>query len=277
MKVKIWNKLLLVLGAVLVLLIGAGVIFAVSTDVVVYSVTKIAGKTVKGAWVNYALLGCGVYLVVYGLYAMLFPRKMRYNKHGFVVQKTENGDLRISVKAIESLVKRCMDMHEEINLEKMRILSGKKGVAVELRISLANNISIPLAVASLQKQIKQYLLASSGIEVSRVSVTVETTAGGAKKGSPYMVAETPAQTVAAAVPVQEVAEEPKEKKPMHQRIFASKNEEAKAKEAPAAEVKQETETEEKPAEAAETLETTVEETDVQIEAPEQESVQGAQG
>lgn len=277
MKVKIWNKLLLVLGAVLVLLIGAGVIFAVSTDVVVYSVTKIAGKTVKGAWVNYALLGCGVYLVVYGLYAMLFPRKMRYNKHGFVVQKTENGDLRISVKAIESLVKRCMDMHEEINLEKMRILSGKKGVAVELRISLANNISIPLAVASLQKQIKQYLLASSGIEVSRVSVTVETTAGGAKKGSPYMVAETPAQTVAAAVPVQEAAEEPKEKKPMHQRIFASKNEEAKAKEAPAAEVKQETETEEKPAEAAETLETAVEETDVQIEAPEQESVQGAQG
>ena len=277
MKVKIWNKLLLVLGAVLVLLIGAGVIFAVSTDVVVYSVTKIAGKTVKGAWVNYALLGCGVYLVVYGLYAMLFPRKMRYNKHGFVVQKTENGDLRISVKAIESLVKRCMDMHEEINLEKMRILSGKKGVAVELRISLANNISIPLAVASLQKQIKQYLLASSGIEVSRVSVTVETTAGGAKKGSPYMVTETPAQTVAAAVPVQEAAEEPKEKKPMHQRIFASKNEEAKAKEAPAAEVKQETETEEKPAEAAETLETAVEETDVQIEAPEQESVQGAQG
>lgn len=277
MKVKIWNKLLLVLGAVLVLLIGAGVIFAVSTDAVVYSVTKIAGKTVKGAWVNYALLGCGVYLVVYSLYAMLFPRKMRYNKHGFVVQKTENGDLRISVKAIESLVKRCMDMHEEINLEKMRILSGKKGVAVELRISLANNISIPLAVASLQKQIKQYLLASSGIEVSRVSVTVETTAGGAKKGSPYMVAETPAQTVAAAVPVQEAAEEPKEKKPMHQRIFASKNEEAKAKEAPAAEVKQETETEEKTAEAAETLETAVEETDVQIEAPEQESVQGAQG
>ena len=277
MKVKIWNKLLLVLGAVLVLLIGAGVIFAVSTDVVVYSVTKIAGKTVKGAWVNYALLGCGVYLVVYGLYAMLFPRKMRYNKHGFVVQKTENGDLRISVKAIESLVKRCMDMHEEINLEKMRILSGKKGVAVELRISLANNISIPLAVASLQKQIKQYLLASSGIEVSRVSVTVETTAGGAKKGSPYMVAETPAQTVAAAVPVQEAAEEPKEKKPMHQRIFASKNEEAKAKEAPVAEVKQETETEEKPAEAAETLETAVEETDVQIEEPVQESVQGAQG
>ena len=130
MKLKVWNKLLLVLGAVLVLVLGAGMIFTVCTDVVTYSVTKVADKVIKSTWTDYALLGCGIYLVLFGLYAMFLPRKLRYNRHGFVVQKTENGDLRISIKAIESLVKRCIDMHEEINPEKVHVFDKETELVI---------------------------------------------------------------------------------------------------------------------------------------------------
>ena len=67
----------------------------------------------------------------------------------------------------------------------------------------------------MQKQIKQYLLASSGIEVTHVSVTVDTTRMNAVKKC------APAPNVEQK---EEAAQPAEEKKPMHQRLFASKQE-----------------------------------------------------
>lgn len=250
MKLKIWSKLILWLGCILCLAIGAVLIASAVGNVAVLNVESVLGYAVPDQkWVDIALLAAGIVLVLFALYAMSIPGKLRYKKRSFVVQTTESGDLRIAIKAIEGLVKRCVDMHEEISLSSMRILSRKTGVVVELRIALNGNISIPLAVASLQKQIKQYLLASSGIEVNHVSVTVDTTKmGSVKKAAPLADAEV----------AEEAGEGKKEKKPMHQRIFASKTENT----APKAEAKPEekmTVAEEKAEEAAPVQEETVQE------------------
>ena len=146
---------------------------------------------------------CGVLLVVFGGYLFYFPRRLNADHKDFVVQKTESGELRIAVKAIQNLVEKCVDLHEEIQLISMIITNTREGVVVELFISLANNISIPLAVASLQKQIKQYLVASSGIEVREVRVIVENT-----EDEPLLVAE-----------IEEEEENEPEKAPIHQRLF----------------------------------------------------------
>lgn len=174
-----------------------------------------------GQWI---VVGVGAVSAALGVYTLLFPRKLRTRRKAFVTQKTENGELRISVRAIENLVQRCVDMHEEIRLVDMDIVSARHGVDVDMRISLASNVSIPLAVASLQKQIRQYLLASSGIEVSDVSVTVETTANGeARRDTPYAV---PEEGVAMAEPPR------KEKKALHQRLFCHVEQPATVPDAP---------------------------------------------
>ena len=229
MKLKIWSKLLLWLGCLVTLLMGAAFIVAAVSDMVVYEVSSVLNYEItNGKCVDLVLLLCGAVLVLFALYAMSIPGKLRYKKRNFVVQNTESGDLRISVKAIEGLVKRCVDMHDEISMSSMRILSRKTGVVVELRVSLNGNISIPLAIASLQKQIKQYLLASSGIEVTHVSVTVDTTRMNAVKKC------APAPNVEQK---EEAAQPAEEKKPMHQRLFASKQEAPAEKTAEAAEEK----------------------------------------
>ena len=123
-------------------------------------------------------------------------------------------------------MQKCVDMHEEIKLRNMRIYNNRRGVAVDLYISLANNISIPLAVQSLQKQIKQYLLASSGIDVQDVRVSVETTKSAAGD-SPYLVTN---ETKAV-----EKQPEPEKKRAAHQRIFSHSEQAATLPEAPKAE------------------------------------------
>ena len=231
MKIRFWDRLILFFGALLTILAGAALV--------------VAGLQIKGVlaegfplWVRVVCLAVGALIIVFGGYVILFPRRYAVRRQEFVVQKTENGELRIAVKAIESLVQKCIDLHEEIRVLTMNILNSREGVVVELNVSLANNISIPLAVASLQKQIKQYLIASSGIEVKEVKVSVESTQ----------------DDLPVCVPTEEEAEEEngapaREKKlPLHQRLFGRADQPAIVPEPPKEEEPAEAEPAEEPKE-----------------------------
>ncbi len=204
MKIKIWDRLILLLGSLL----------AIASGVLLF---------VQGLQIKSALhMAFAVLTAAFGGYLIVFLRRCSAKRQDFVIQRTDNGELRIAVKAIENQVQKCVDLHEEIQSSTMKIVSGREGVVVDLAVTLDNNISIPLAVASLQKQIKQYLVASSGIEVKEVRVSVESTQDSSPAGTPEPEAEQPCEKAAA-----------KEKKaPLHQRLFGREDEPAIVPEPP---------------------------------------------
>jgi len=191
MKIRFMDRIILMIGAAAVLLVGMALLIG-----------GLRGEGNMSASHRALTILCGATSATFGGYLIVLPHHAMQHRD-YVVQRTDTGELRIAVKAIENLVEKCVDLHEEIQLLSMTITNTREGVVVELNISLANNISIPLAVASLQKQIKQYLVASSGIEVREVRVIVENT-----KDEPLLVAE-----------IEEEEENEPEKAPMHQRLF----------------------------------------------------------
>ena len=216
MKIRFWDRLILFLGALMVVVTG-GALF-------------VAGLQFQGVfaenmplWLRVICIVWGSLLVVFGGYVVLFPRRFSAKRHEFVVQRTDNGELRIAVKAIEDLVLKCVNLHEEIQLNSMKIQNGREGVVVDLNVSLANNISIPLAIASLQKQIKEYLAASSGIEVLEVRVSVEST-----QDQPELFENQ-----------EEKAPAEEKKVPLHERLFGRQDQPAIVPEPPKPENKEE--------------------------------------
>ncbi len=223
MKMKLWDRLILCFGALLNL--ASGVLLFLQ------------GLQANN---NILYIVCAVLLAAFGVYLVLLLRRCIVKRNEFVIQRTESGELRIAVKAIENQVQKCIDLHEEIQVNTMNILTNREGVVVDLVVTLANNISIPLAVASLQKQIKQYLVASSGIEVKEVRVSVESTQNTALSD--------------ALSPEGESSEKPaakeEKKAPMHQRLFGRADEPAIVPEPP----KEECTEDEEAADEAETEE-----------------------
>ena len=218
MKIKFRDRLILFLGAVLTALSGVTLFVAG---------LQIQGMIAEMAlWARIVCIAFGLLLIAFGGYLLVFPRRLNAARRDFVVQKTENGELRIAVTAIENLVQKCIDLHEEIQVQSMKILNSREGVVVDLFVSLANNISIPMAVASLQKQIKQYLVASSGIEVKEVRVSVESTQD---EPAIEQIAVEEEKEEEAALPQTE------EKPPLHQRLFGRENQPAIMPQAPDAE------------------------------------------
>lgn len=182
MKIRLWERFVLFLSGLCLVASGA--------VVGLVSLNKMPDEWLQ--WVSgsgqYIALAAAIVLVVLGLHSagILFRRKKV--RKGFVLQKTENGELSISIKAMENLVQKCVDKHDELKIISTGIANTRDGVIVKLKIGLANGVSIPLAVNSLQKQIRQYLTACSGIEVQEVRVQVETATADVKD-SPYAISE----------------------------------------------------------------------------------------
>lgn len=227
MKIRFWDRVMLFLCALALVLAGA---YLIAQSVLLLTMSEPPMPTAR-IWM-WGQGAAGVLLAVLGACLFAFPGKYIRRKRDFVIQQTEIGELRIAVTAIENLVQKCIDVHPEIHVVSMHVRNGREGVVIDLRIALANNISIPLAVASLQKQIKQYLSASSGIDVKEIQVSVETAEDAAAEGSPYLV---PNNAQAAHNPAEKAAEAREKEKPaLHRRIFGHSDQPAIVPEAPAA-------------------------------------------
>lgn len=222
MKIKFLDRMILFFGALLTAFAGLFL-------VIIGLQLGTANGSGLALSVRITSIALGVLSLLLAAFLFMLPKKLSYSKHDFVVQQTDNGELRIAVKAIENLVQKCIDVHDEIHVVSMKVNNTRNDVVVDLCISLPSNISIPLSVASLQKQIKQYLSASSGIDVKEVRVSVETTDDEAD-ASAYLLAEDQQALV------NDEADEKKEKKlPLHQRIFGKAEQQITLPEPPAAE------------------------------------------
>lgn len=233
MKIRIADRLLVALAGLILILTA---LCLVDQNVVNFGlmaalqalIQPITDKTDHVAYIV-ALSAAIALLMLLGLYCVgLLFRHQKRHKRGFVVQQTDCGELSISVKAIEGLVQKCVDRHDEISVLSTALDSARDGLIIRLRIGLTGGVNIPLAVSALQKQIKQYVSSCSGVDVKEVKVQVETSAPKGKtspfqveelsdKAAPLPVVEDKTPAITAASVEEKAVEEAK--RPLHQRLF----------------------------------------------------------
>lgn len=120
------------------------------------------------------LIGSAVVLALFALLLLgsLLPAKKKRSST-FAIQRNENGTVRISLKALETLVQKCLNQHAELKVVTSALYSDEESVRVDIHINLQTDISMPLAISALQKQIKKYLEACSGVQIQEVRIFVE--------------------------------------------------------------------------------------------------------
>ena len=183
MKLKIWHRLALLIGALLMVVIGAAIL--VGSLQFNQIPIRMEGEGFFTITRLILLIG-GAITMAFGFFLLTLPHRMKVGRESFVVSKTDAGEMRISVQAIETIVQKCLSQHEEIKLQSLQVTNARNGVFINLKASLAGNISIPLAVSAIQKHIRQHLIATSGIEAKEIRISVENTENTIKD-SPYLV------------------------------------------------------------------------------------------
>ncbi len=206
MKIRVLDRILVALAGLL-MLAGCAALAAqlfFGKDVIGW-VTKILTNEQYRIWLIIAL----ALLVIIACYCILMLFRHRGRKDKFVMQKTENGELSISLKAMENMVQKCLDPHKELTVQGVRLENQKGGLLIRIRGTVAGGVSIPLTVDALQQQIKQYVTACSGVEVKDIRVQIESSGPDAKE-SLFAIEAPTARALPGGSNAKE--EKPKEKK-----------------------------------------------------------------
>ena len=183
MKIRILDRILVALAGVLVL---AGCAAAAAQLFFQKDVTGRIARLAADGQYRIWLIAALALLIALGCYCVLILFRHRGRKDKFVLQKTENGELAISLKAMESMVQKCLDPHKELSVQSVHLENQKGGLMILIRGTVAGGVSIPLTVDALQQQIKQYVTACSGVEVRDIRVRIESS-GPDTKDSLFLI------------------------------------------------------------------------------------------
>lgn len=189
MKLRIADRILVAVAGLILIACCAGMVAQLFFGV---DLVTVAGNvfSTDSTKIRIALIALCAVLFLLGVYCILVLFRHRRRKDKFILQKTDNGELAISLKALENLVSKCIDQHEELKVQSQHLENQRDGLLIRIRGTVAGGISIPLTVEALQKQIKQYVTACSGVEVKGIQVRIESS-GEDAKDAPFAI-EAPA-------------------------------------------------------------------------------------
>lgn len=191
MKHPIFDRILIFLCVAAIVALAAGMVLmtlgVLDTTVITQTLSLVQNATL---WQKVAICAVALALLIFALILLnvILPGKKKRSQP-FAVVSNEGGSVNISVKAIENLVEKCLQTHPELTVVSTAIFSEDDSVRITLHITLYEDISIPLAVSALQKEIKQYVQSCAGVDIDSVRVFVDGTVSAQSPiVSPYRVA-----------------------------------------------------------------------------------------
>lgn len=170
MKMGVPDRVLLFIGALVAMLTGLLLIVGSLFGVVAVPHPAAAGGTTWGRWV---LPLMGLTQVLFGAYILLLLKRIKRRQNSFVLTQTDDGEMRISVAALEDIVRRCALMQRGITLRDTQITRQRDAVAVDVVIASVPGVDLPRLAGTLQQDIRRAMLSDTGIRAADVKVTVD--------------------------------------------------------------------------------------------------------
>ncbi len=99
-------------------------------------------------------------------------REPRSDRTSVAVQHSENGSVRISLAAMDTLVRRAIGEAEGIVEVKTGIINHEDSISVTVEMTLESDVHIPNITMLMQRSIKNFIEEFSGIAVREVRVMV---------------------------------------------------------------------------------------------------------
>ena len=206
MKLTFGKRLVLFLHWICSVILLAAVVYQLLTNELFGIMDGLIGAEYR----NVVLIVLGV---IYGFLCLaavcvLLKRDGNRAERGFItVDSSETGKVRISVSAIEQLVKQAVGAIDGIAEMKISIASDDDAISINVNTVIVSGAHVPTVTLNMQRAIRQYVEMNCGVAVRMVSVNIQSVAvpGEGKKGKRVEPVKSVQEEHS---PVTSVAEEP---------------------------------------------------------------------
>jgi len=180
--------------------------------VLVFLFPDLAGRMLS---VVNTVIGAGVakiltiaVLVLYALFAVLslvfiFSRDKNRKERGLItVDASESGKTRVSVAAVEQMIRQAVRGVDGIAEMKLSIRNEQDAISINANVTLLTGAHVPTVTMNMQRAIRGYIELNCGVSVREICVnvnSVESAADGKRSSKKN-------QTAAPVMPVEQIAE-----------------------------------------------------------------------
>ncbi|NLB42472.1 MAG: alkaline shock response membrane anchor protein AmaP [Clostridiales bacterium] len=171
MKLKIGDRILLIILVLILMLFSLGLLAMVIGIIPASNVGSIISEANRGmsAIVTVTI---AVILFIVGLrllVASLIPPKQLST----ILAITELGVVRVSVATLDTLTQKAVHSFQEVKEVKSVVLPDADGARIQLKITILPDVVMPELTQSIQTKVKEYVESLSGINVKEVQVYIE--------------------------------------------------------------------------------------------------------
>jgi uncharacterized alkaline shock family protein YloU len=154
-------------------------IYSLSIAILSLAVILHLSGVIPSDWINKS--DDVVFITAISVMVVLFLLSLRFfyisirkerNRIPSIDQRTEFGDIQISVETIENLCLKAASKVRGVRDLKSRIKVDQAGIDIEIRAVVDGEYSIPALSSDIQKQVHDYLQETTGIPVANVSVFI---------------------------------------------------------------------------------------------------------
>lgn len=132
----------------------------------------------RGQW-SVGLIGAAFFIVSLRL---IFLAVRRQGGGQPVVHESELGEVRISLDAVENLVRKTARSIKGVREVKATVTHGKDGLHAVLRATISPEVSIPEVSEEIQTAVRQYVKRVVGVEMADIRMDVENIANEGRRG-----------------------------------------------------------------------------------------------
>lgn len=192
MKTRLRDRILIPIVGVLLLAVAVSLLLETFFAV---SATTWLGQLMKAEGIQLKLLIClcCLVLIVLAAYCVGFLFR-RQGAKKMIRQKRDGTEVSISVQALDSLVRKCLEPHLELNCSRVVLENHRDGLWVGLSGDVVLGTNIPELTDQLQREIRTYIKECTGVTVGKVSLQVERMRLATRGSHPIKQAEPAGET-----------------------------------------------------------------------------------
>jgi uncharacterized alkaline shock family protein YloU len=177
MNKKRFDSIIFILFIGLIILISLAVFFISLKPVPVKVLTEVINNgfyALYNSILNQIILGLMAFLL-FSLAIYLIQKKNRFNTLNLsVTQKTSFGEVKISLNSLKHLIFKVLKKMEKIKESKSSInILRTGGINIDLHLVLKEDVNIPEISEKIQRELKDYLLETTGIEVKEIKIYID--------------------------------------------------------------------------------------------------------
>jgi len=169
---KVFDRVLLFVYSLFIGAVAICVLIVASALVPLEETKRLAERVYYDPGTAYPMIAASIVILIISIRFFILSVKRSQGRAPSIDQRTDFGDIRISVETVENLALKAATRQRGVKDLKVRVHISDTGLEITLRAVVDGESPIPELTENVQRAVKEYVEEITGIPVALVSVFI---------------------------------------------------------------------------------------------------------